>query len=469
MNGDDEEATKRVVRRASVEAPKARQPAKSQKSSSASARAKSQKSSSASARAKPSETRESPRLPVYGTPPGSDPTLPLYGTRESVKSAPPARHDFDPRAEEKAAAAKAAADARKAKAAEAARAAKVRAQKRAAEKAAKKAAKRDAARLAYAEKKERLAHIAEVTRRARRQRSNLSGSISYAKQRSRRAASQAVPARSPETVRPDAPARRIGTGPKVLIAALVVAGAILVPIVVTDNSPSSPTVSDGVDWAEYPGWYFGDESRTLSAPRLEQAETDNIALLEELRAAVQQEVDVSWVEHGTATESPLENAWGGPSMLSDWESPRWYTTQEISDVELKERLVDRVSEVLADHGFDDARLLNDPADTSASDESLKLSYGAVNPADQVVWDLRASRFDNGLTDFTFTITDFSKDSSGEFTKDAQRDEEYFDRPVSSIAMTLTTHGLLAADDEAEFRERAAPFEDKRPPQSSRNG
>jgi hypothetical protein len=347
MSGDDEQATKKVVRRSNAEIPE------------------------------PAKTPEAPTLPAYGTPPGSDPALPVYGSRESVapvESTRPAAStlpDLHPRAE-------------------AARAAK-------------------------------------------------------------------------------APARRIGVGPKVLVAALVIAGAILVPIVVTNSSPSSPTVSDGVDWAEYPGWYSDDESRTLAAPHLEQAATDNTALLEELRAAVQQEVDVSWVEHGTATESRLENTWGGQSMLSDWEAPRWYTTEPITDVELKQRLVDRVSEVLARHGFDNVSLLNDPKGTYFSEGYLQRNYGAVDLADQALWDLHASRFDNVSTDFTFTITDFSKDTSGQFAEEAERYKEYLDRPVSSLAMTLTTHALLASDDEAEYRERMAPFEDKKAPEAFPNG
>ena len=394
---------------------------------------------------------------MYGTPPGSDPALPVYGSRKSVTSAEPTRHDFDPRAEEKAVVAAAAAAAREAKAAEAARAAKASSQKRAAEKAAKRAA----ARAAYAEKKERTTRIAEATRRAREERSRARGNRNYDRVLRRRAAAAAP--EPDELVRPKAPARRIGIVPKMLLAALVIAGAIFVPIIVTNNSSSSPTFSDGVDWTEYPGKYAGDELKTLGGPRKEDVVADDTALLEELRVAVQKEVAVSWIEHGTGTEVPLENAWGGPSMLVDWQSPRWYTTEEIPDVELKKRLVASVSEVLADHGFDAVRLRNDPAGPFASDDLLKQSYGAVNPEEQVVWQLYASRFGNSFTGFTFTITDFSKDTTGEFAEDAAIDAEFHDRPVSSLAMTLTSSSLLSTLDEPEFRERAAPFEDKDPP------
>lgn len=202
---------------------------------------------------------------------------------------------------------------------------------------------------------------------------------------------------------------------------------------------------------------------TLAGPRKEDVVADNTALLAELRAVVEKEVAVSWIEHGTATELPLENTWGGPSMLIDWQSPRWYTTEEISDVELKQRLVDRVSEVLADHGFDTVRLRNDPAGPFASEDYLKQSYGAVNPENQVVWQLHASRFSHPFADFTLTVTDFSKDKTGEFAEDAAIDAEFHDRPVSSLAMTLTSSSLLATLDEPEFRERVAPFEDKDPP------
>jgi hypothetical protein len=433
MDGDDEEVTKRVVRRSAAAKPK---------------------KSGGDARAK------TPKLPVYGTPPGTDPSLPPYGSRDSLKPVVPTKQDFDPRAEEKAADAAAAEAARKAKAAKAARAAKARAKKRKAAEEAKKQAARDA----YAEKKERLAHIAEATRRARRQRGNSSGNIGYAKQRARRAASPARPVYSPER-RPQAPAQKMGTGPKLLIAALVIAGAVVVPVIVTNNSSSSPTVSDGVDWAGYPGRYSGDDVRTLGDPSKEEVVANNVALLEEIRAAVEKEVAVSWVEHSGATESPIENTWGGPSMLVDWTSPRWYTAEEISNVELKQRLVDTVSEVLAGHGFEQPRLLNDPATSTWNAESIKQLYGAADTKNQAVWELRASSFDNSYTTFQLTITDFSKDKTGQFTKDAQRDAEFYNRPVSSLAMTLTSYSLLAADDEAEFRERAALFEDKKAPES----
>jgi hypothetical protein len=394
---------------------------------------------------------------VYGTPPGTDPTLPVYGSSDSAKPIDPSRHDFDPRAEGKAAAAEAAAAARRAAVAEAAQAAEARAKKRAAQKAAKK----QAARAAYAAKKERTARIAEETRRARFARNGTRGSRSYERARQGRFGEMS---RMPDRGRAEERIRRFGTWPQLLLAALISAGAIFIPIIVSSGSSSSSTVSDGVDWTGYPGQYSGDAQRTLAAPSKEEVVAENTALLEELRAVVEDEVAVSWMEHGSTIERPLENAWGAPSLLRDSQSPRWYATEPISGQTLKQRLVDRLSEVLSNHGFQDSRLLNDPATSFYSPESIEQLYGGSKLDTQVVWELRASSVEDAYVDVTVTITDLTQDETGEFASDAERNAEYLDLPVSSIAMTLTSHALLAASDAPEFRERAAPFEGKEPPQ-----
>ena len=436
MDGDDEAVTKKVVRRSRPAKPK---------------------------RSRPSAPATPSGPPVYGTPPGTDPALPVYGSRDSAKPVEPARHDFDPRAEEKAAAAKAAdaaakaaAAARQAKAAKVARAAKVRAQERAAE----KAAKAQAARAAYAAKKERTARIAEETRQARLARTGTRGSRSSQRARERQFGGMS---RMPGRGRTEERIRRFGTWPQLLFAALISAGVIFIPIIVTNSSPPSSTVSDGVDWTRYPGQYDGDAQKTLASPRQEEAVAENTALLAELRAAVDDEIAVSWIEHGSATERSLENSWGGPSLLNEWTSPRWYTTEPISGQKLKQRLVDRVSEVLSEHGFEDPRLVNDPDTSFYSPRSIERLYGGSKPATQVVWELKATSVEDEYVDFTFTITDLSKDKTGQFAEDAERNAEYLDTPVSSMAMTLTSSGLLAASDAPEFRERAATFEDKEPP------
>ena len=439
MDGDDEAVTKKVVRRSRPAEPKRSRPA---------------------APATPSGP------PVYGTPPGTDPALPVYGSRDSAKPVEPARHDFDPRAEEKAAEAEAAAAARRAaaaareaKAAEVAQAAKARAKKRAAEKAAKK----QAARAAYAAKKERTARIAEETRWARFERNGQRGNDSYARARQRKLSRRPPKPRVSGVARPVERARKSATVRNLLVATLLIAGAIFIPIIVTNSSPSSSTVSDGVDWTGYPGQRAGDAQRTLAAPSKEQVVAQNTALLAELRAAVDDEVTVSWLEHGSTIERPLENAWGAPSLLRDSQSPRWYTTEPISGQKLKQRLVERVSEVLSDHGFQDPQLMNDPETTFYPPKSIERLYGGSKLDTQVVWELKASSFEDAYIDVTVTITDFSKDKTGEFAADAEADAERLDLPVSSIAMTLTSHALLSASDAPAFRERAAPFEDKKPP------
>ena len=442
MDGDDDAVTKKVVRRSRPAEPKRSRPA---------------------APATPSGP------PVYGTPPGTDPALPVYGSRDSAKPVEPARHDFDPRAEEKAAAAEAAAAARRAaaaareaKAAEVAQAAKARAKKRAAE----KAAKAQAARAAYAAKKERTARIAEETRWARFERNGQRGTYRYERARQRRLRRRPPKPPRPRVsgvARPAERARKSATVRNLLVATLLIAAAIFIPIIVTNSSSSSSTVSDGVDWTGYPGQRAGNAQSTLAAPSKEQVVAENTALLAELRAAVDDEVAVSWIEHGSTIDRPLENAWGAPSLLRDSQSPRWYAAEPISGQKLKQRLVDRVSEVLSDHGFQDVRLMNDPATTFYSPKSIERLYGGSKLDTQVVWELKASSVEDAYVDVTVTITDFSKDKTGEFAADAEADAEHLDLPVSSIAMTLTSHALLAASDAPEFRERAAPFEDKKPP------
>ncbi|KJC63597.1 hypothetical protein [Agreia bicolorata] len=400
-----------------------------------------------------------PKLPDYGTPTGPDAALPLYGSSDSVIPVESAVADFDPKAERRKQGeqARAAAAARRARKSRAAREAK------AAEAARANRAKREA----LLERKQEAYAAAERRRGERAARVHArppAWVVKMNEERRKRLIGYAAERRLARIV-----FRRRARVVAIVIASTVVVGTITGVVLQSFRDDPSPTVSDGVDWTEYPGQYAGDELRTLGGPRQEEVVADNVELLEELRAAVQKELAVSWIEHGPATEVPLENIWGGPSMLSDWQSPRWYATEEISDTELKGRVIDSVSDVLLEHGFDKPRLVNDPKTSFWTTEALKQVYGSTSPETQVVWELRATRFDNSLTAFQLTITDFSKDETGEFAEDARRDEEFYDRPVSSLAMTLTSHALLATSDEAEFRERAAPFKDKKAPESPPNG
>ncbi|MDN4641724.1 hypothetical protein QCD70_15845 [Agreia sp. PsM10] len=379
-----------------------------------------------------------PTTPDYGAPTGADANLPLYGSKDSVVPIEHAVSDFDPKA-----------------------AANVAARARAATRRAREAADRRRAKEARAE-----ASVQAFRERRAREAQRAQARIDKADQA--RAERFRLAGRDPATLRPrvarrssaarDRSARRRrlwGVAGAFILVAGVGTGLVVA------NLPESPptSISDGLDWSSYPGVSDGESPSVLINERQEQIIAADTALVEAMAEALSEETGLGWNQSGIDTLTRQENDWGGTSMLSEWRSADWYTTEPITDLDTKARIIERARFVLAEHGYDGVQLVNDPVEGQGY--NLDSDFGGSTLATQVIWRLQAKG--NRFTDFELTITDLSRDTDGRFARAASETERQGGVPPNSVHFAVRSDRLLAASDEREFNERREPFVRKKAP------
>jgi hypothetical protein len=228
-----------------------------------------------------------------------------------------------------------------------------------------------------------------------------------------------------------------------------------------------PTVSDGVDWAQYPGTRAHDAEFALAALSQEKTIERNEAVLARLRDAITPRFGLSWGLFGEIPRIDTEmNDWGGESMLETCTTGTWRSTARITNPLVKMQLVDLVSGVLEQVGFHDVTLRNDPARASgpAALAELEHAFGGTTLRDQVIWSLVARESVHSDSEFELTIIELKHDRTGRFLEAARARAERRGGPMSSVDLEIVSRGTLRADSKDEFRDRARRFDGREPPE-----
>lgn len=396
---------------------------------------------------------EEPTAPDYGTPTGADARLPLYGSSDSVVPIEHAVADVDPKAEQR----------KKARAARAAAAERTERARR-----AKKKAKAEAAARANRANREAMlartrdVHAAAARRRGERAVRSYAAPparlVAFSEERRRRLDKAEAERRQARAVA----GRRARITGAIVVAVLVV-GGITTAIVVGAGSERTAVSESGLDWSGYPG-YDGTEYEDVTEGRSQEEITAaDTAMLEEIRATITDEAGLDWQRYGSELVIPQKNAWDGQSLLNNWNSSRWYSTDALPGVSEKRAVVERVSTILEENGFESIGLANDPETFGGDDELLRRLYGGTTLETQVVWVLDANRFDGSFSSFELRITDLTHDVDGDFAERAKGREAIGIIPVNSIVIEAKGYQLLPADERDEYIARAEPFEGEDPP------
>ena len=168
----------------------------------------------------------------------------------------------------------------------------------------------------------------------------------------------------------------------------------------------------GLDWSEYPGIHAGDARSVLDGLRLDDILDRNDRVLARVRRALEAEFRVHWwANDDTESLEMQDNAWGGASLLQATRSATWRTTSGLTSVEDRDMAVRIVGVALAHEGFTDQRLVR-------GDDEWIFTAGGLEPPE---------------THVTLRV------GLGEF------------------GLTMTSTGVLAAEQEGEFRNRAVRF------------
>lgn len=108
----------------------------------------------------------------------------------------------------------------------------------------------------------------------------------------------------------------------------------------------------GLDWRDYPGIHAGDARSVLGGLRLDDTLDRNDRVLARVRRALEAEFRVHWwANPDTESLEVQDNAWGAASMLQIAHSATWRTTSGLTSVEDRDMAARIVAVALRHEGF----------------------------------------------------------------------------------------------------------------------
>ncbi|GAA3669556.1 hypothetical protein [Microbacterium marinilacus] len=209
-------------------------------------------------------------------------------------------------------------------------------------------------------------------------------------------------------------------------------------------------------YESYPGIAGEDASTALARPSLEEVRELSDALSAEIREALSDEYGLTWTEAPGEDVRPERNGHGGESMLVRYMSPTWSTNEPVSGTALKTPVMRSIEDVLARSGWWAMWSFNDPA--SGLDPSiLEDLYGGDDIDEQVAWEWYTSDPSNEIVVYA-TITDLSRDTTGEWRADREADSRRTGEPLEGLQIRFYAERLLSEADRDEFERRMAEFD-----------
>lgn len=253
----------------------------------------------------------------------------------------------------------------------------------------------------------------------------------------------------------------------VVIAAVPVAGVVHHMV---DNAVGRTTVVKGADgtertvyWREYPGVAGIDSQQVLDGPTPQQGYDAGQAMVAEIKAALSGEFGLEWVPVADTGGSgplhrPIENHYGGESLLTNVNGPESQSTTVPQTWDDKQRAISIIAEVTRRYGYGAPRI--DGLESWSAEDRIR-DLGGLTSEEQVI----VSGVALGLAGqwLSFRFQDLSKDTNGTF-EERLRPPEGSRWQLNTLALSYGANGLLAAEDRNEFQSRLEPFRGLIPPE-----
>lgn len=207
----------------------------------------------------------------------------------------------------------------------------------------------------------------------------------------------------------------------------------------------------------YPGVKDVPNGDVLAQRSLEEVQADGDALMAEIRERVTAEFGYGWVESGQVSLRNERNGYGGESMLQQYRSTQWTTTEPVRDNERKRAIGAIVDEVLAGRGMYALAPLNEPDSSISSDMIAKL-YGSSDVEQQHTWEWYSGAYPDPLLLYV-TVFDPSKDPTGGAQAAREAASARTGEPVAGVQLMIVASQLLSESDRDEFEQRIAEYPD----------
>lgn len=208
-------------------------------------------------------------------------------------------------------------------------------------------------------------------------------------------------------------------------------------------------------WAAYPGIKGQTADEILARTSLEEAQSTAEEVMAEIRERLTARYGFAWVQGRSESTRAERNGYGGESMLVQFSSDVWSTTEPVTDHQLKLDAMATIDAVLVDYGFFTLTPLNDPS--SGFDPSfLERFYGSTDPRTQVEWEWYSDDWPGPMR-FYANVTDLTHDDDGDFRSAREGQVAGTDEPVEGLRISFYVPEVLSEDDVEEFQRRMADY------------
>lgn len=205
----------------------------------------------------------------------------------------------------------------------------------------------------------------------------------------------------------------------------------------------------------YPGIKGKDPQDALNQPSLEEVRADAESLFADIRERLTQEFGYEWVQVGDEDLRPERNGYGGESMLLEYTSTGWATTEPIQDFQRKLQVMDVIDQVVLDHGLYGLYAFNDPAVSGIDPSMIAKLYGSDDPRTQHTWESYTEDYPDPLR-FYADIYDLSNgDESFRRTREAQNART--GEPVEGLQLVVIASAVLQESDREAFQKKLQDY------------
>lgn len=205
----------------------------------------------------------------------------------------------------------------------------------------------------------------------------------------------------------------------------------------------------------YPGIKGTDPQEALDQQSVEDVRAAAAELFADIRTQVTARFGYDWVQVGDEDLRPERNGYGGESMLYEFATEGWATTEPIQDYDRKVAVMALIDQIVVDHGMYGLYAFNDPSVSSIDPSVMTKLYGSDDPRDQHTWESYTENYPDPMR-FYADIYDVSNgDDSFQRTREAQAART--GEPVEGLQIVVIASGVLSDADREAFEKKLEEY------------
>lgn len=206
----------------------------------------------------------------------------------------------------------------------------------------------------------------------------------------------------------------------------------------------------------YPGIKGTDPQEALDQQSLEEVRAAAAELFSDIRAQVTAEFGYEWVQVGDEDLRPERNGYGGESMLYEFATEGWATTEPIHDYATKVAIMDLIDQIVVDHGMYGLYAFNDPSVSSIDPSVMTKLYGSDDPRTQHTWESYTENYPDPMR-FYADIYDLSHDGDGSFQRTREAQNARTGEPLEGLQLVVIASAVLQDADREAFEKKLEEY------------